>query len=746
MNRFYWLLVTLGFASSLWAQQLLFINEYQSSNVRTIADDDGDFEDWIELYSIAPVPVNLNNFYLSDDDSRPLKWQFPAVTIHPGEHLIIWASGKDRFLNGVLHTNFRLSSAGEPVILSASNGVTLDRLPAVNLLGDQSFGRLPDGGDSLVVFGRGTPGFTNAQAPIVNWQDSIWFSHPQGFFSQSIQLELRSTDANVEIRYGFDGKKPSKIYSNPLLLEVNGRRMEGYMTIRSTTPWHWLEPVAPVPTAHVLRVQAFRDGQPSSPEFFATYFIRNNPKDSLQFPVISLISDPGNLFDADTGIYVPGPDLESPNYTRTGREWERLTQFTYFEKNTEPVVHQAAGMRVHGGGTRQAPQKSLRLYARNEYGNNAFEHRFFKQREFDSYNRLLIGTTRGDWSHTLFKDELTTLFVEGMKVDYQAFEPVVVYINGEYWGIHFLRERIDRFFLQQHRGVDPDNLDMISFRRTADEGDMIALENFLDRLEQGDPLDPEFWEMAQREVDIPRFIDYYATNIFLSNMDWIHNYRRWRERTDTAKWNFIYFDCDACLMRHERDFIGPLLTGEIERLPNYDHAYVEIARHLFQIPEIKELFYNRMVALLETNFESGFMMRKLDSLVAHMEPELPEHMNRWGRPRSMMEWKSNIQELESFILRRPAVVMRQLEQIKASPFIIAPVPFSNTISIRDNLNNSRFPPKVTIMDASGRMIETRNRELSAYPNLDLDVSDLSPGFYIVQIQLRNLVFRHKIVK
>jgi hypothetical protein len=741
------LFLSLVFAVQGFAQQLLFVNEYQSSNTRTISDDDGDFEDWVELYSTAPIPVSLAGYYLSDDDSRPLKWQFPAITIHPGEYLIIWASGKDRVQNGIAHTNFRLSSAGEPVILSAPNGMLLDRLPAKGLLGDQSFGRLPDGGDSLVTFGSGTPGSLNLLAPVINLTDTILFSMPQGFYSKPIFLEMQATDTTggVEIRYSFEGKYPDKIYQNPIFLDFNPRKMEGYMTIPSAVPSHMLMPVAPVPTAYAIRAQCFRNGLPSSPEVFATYFVHSQVADSLNMPHISLISHPGNLFDADTGIYVPGNDLDNMNFNMTGRFWERIAHVTYFEKNQTPVVHQTASMRVHGGGTRQSPQKTLRLYARGEYGKSSFDHKFFKQKEIESFKRLIIGTTRGDWSHTLFKDELTSLFVEGMAVDYQAFEPVVLYINGEYWGIHFLRERIDKYFLEDNRGVDPENLDLISFRQTADEGDLFALNHFLDRLEQGDPIDPDYWDMVQNEVDIPRFIDYYAANIFLSNMDWIHNYRRWRERADSAKWNFIFFDCDACMMRHERDFIGPLISGDIEELPNYDHAYVEIARHLFQIPEVKELFYNRMISLLETNFEQKRMLRQLDSLVAHIEPEIHEHMARWGRPRSITEWQQNISEIETFIYRRHGIVMRQLDQIKASPFSISPVPFSHTISIRDDLN-TRYHPEISISDAMGRIIEIRGREISAYPQLDLDLSDLSPGFYIVQIQLRNLIFRHKIIK
>jgi hypothetical protein len=128
------------------AGQELYLNEIMSSNSQTITDEDGDAEDWIEIYYDGDQPLNLEGYGLSDDYERPFRWVFPDVTIQPGEFMLIWASNKDRAVpGGELHTNYAISSAGEEVILTHPDGTRLDELPPTEIPTDISIGRQPDG-------------------------------------------------------------------------------------------------------------------------------------------------------------------------------------------------------------------------------------------------------------------------------------------------------------------------------------------------------------------------------------------------------------------------------------------------------------------------------------------------------------------------------------------------------------------------------------------------------------------------
>ncbi len=139
------------------------INEIMASNGETIVDEDGDYEDWIELYNTGARSVNLRGYYLSDDEEDPLKWKFPEVIIEPGEFLLVWASAKNR-TEGPLHTNFRISRDGEPIILSRPNGKVADSVPPVTIPQDVSLGPIPDGGEEWFYLLTPTPGEGNEKS------------------------------------------------------------------------------------------------------------------------------------------------------------------------------------------------------------------------------------------------------------------------------------------------------------------------------------------------------------------------------------------------------------------------------------------------------------------------------------------------------------------------------------------------------------------------------------------------------
>jgi hypothetical protein len=206
--------------------QAQIINEFQASNAETLADEDGEFEDWIELYNPSAEPVSLDGFGLSDDASQPFRWVFPDITLGPGEFLLIWASGKDRRTLGLpLHTNFKISSEGEPLLLTAPDGEIADELPPLELLTDVSYGRKPDGSESYVYFQEPSPDASNSSEAFDGILDPPAFSQPGGLFSGSITLSMSAEDG-AEIRYSTNGSRPGEnggqLYSGPLNITNSG--------------------------------------------------------------------------------------------------------------------------------------------------------------------------------------------------------------------------------------------------------------------------------------------------------------------------------------------------------------------------------------------------------------------------------------------------------------------------------------------------------------------------------------------
>lgn len=138
----------------------VYINEVAATNENIVADSDGDYEDWFELYNAGSKRINLADYYLSDDEDEPLKWRFPEVDFAPGEFLIVWASGKDR-TQGELHTNFSLKQEGESLFLSGPQGNVVDSVKPVTSRPGKSFGRNPDGGKEWHHLSEPSPGASN---------------------------------------------------------------------------------------------------------------------------------------------------------------------------------------------------------------------------------------------------------------------------------------------------------------------------------------------------------------------------------------------------------------------------------------------------------------------------------------------------------------------------------------------------------------------------------------------------------
>lgn len=140
----------------------LYINEFMADNKNTIMDEYGEYDDWIELWNGGELPIHLEGMYLSDKPENPSKWRFPDVTIQPGAFLLLWTD--DDNSQGLLHTNFKLSKAGEFIGLydqEATGYAMIDNISFGVQQTDVSFGREYDGAIQFIAFNEPTPGRSN---------------------------------------------------------------------------------------------------------------------------------------------------------------------------------------------------------------------------------------------------------------------------------------------------------------------------------------------------------------------------------------------------------------------------------------------------------------------------------------------------------------------------------------------------------------------------------------------------------
>lgn len=822
------------------AQQIL-INELMSANIATIADEDGNYSDWIELYNADNQQVDLTGFGLSDNPLRPFKWQFPRMTIEPGKFLLLFASGKDirtvpihwetiidwgdewkylvpssepaqnwrtlefddsnwltgpsgfgyddqddatrlgspdpfqpspisvfirktiyienpneiigailhvdyddgfvAYWNGEeiaranigfvgvppaynqfatrpaeariyrggepekfvvenlstvlrpganviamevhnselyssdltlipfltlqmnavpsqargpsrhlkfpplpkLHTNFKLKAAGETLYLHDPTGKLIDHVDFGYLPTDVSFGRQPDGASTWRFFESATPDAPNTSPGYQAMLEPPRFSHPAGLYDHALVLELISTTPGAVIHYTLDGAIPtedSPPYQQPI-------------SINRTT---------------VVRARAFAPAWLPSRAMTQTYIVNQN----FTIPIISIATDPKNLWDHEIGIYVFGDHADTANYPFWGsnfwQDWERPIHIEFFEPDGRLGFSIDAGVQIFGSWSRLYPQKSLAVFARNRYGDDAINYQIFPDKPIHQFQSIILRNSGQDWGRTFFRDAMMHYLVKDLDLDIQAYRPSVVFLNGEFWGIHNIREKMNEHYLASNRGVDPDNIDFIERDTMVIKGSTDHYRRLLDYVANHDMRVASNYEFVRTQMDVENFNDYMLTVMFYANPDWPwNNVKCWRPRTPQGKWRWLLYDLDYGF---HGGHLGPE-SNPFREIRNQKNGTTLLFFKLLENDYHRMQFANQFADRLNSVFEPNRVIDVINQFKAGIEPEMPKHIARWkgsfvgpwwlGKSiDSMEEWYGHIQVLIDFAQRRPDYIRQHI--------------------------------------------------------------------------------------
>ena len=731
--------------------QNLVINEVMYLNDTTHSDQFGNYQAWIELYNRGESDIQLHNYYLSNSQYDPDKWRIPNKVLEGGEFLVVFASANNVLHMEPFHTNFTVVNQRHRVFLFDDNKDQIDATPEWCVPRHRSVARLPDGFEDWEYPSHATPGQTNNTAyadelnePLV----TLDVSHASGYFSQPITIEIDS-DENYPLRYTWNtGAAPtwdSPIFSGSLELSPRDGDPNVYSIIPTIKDIGQFEiPEEPINKAHVLRVAAFSAGCPVSGIYTGNYLVTDGFEEN-RYPgdVVFVNTDPDNLFDSQKGIYVAGED---ENFVRRGKEWERPAHVEFFD-STGSYLAQDIGIRIHGGGTREGAQKSLRLYAREKYGPSTFDYPFFEDRDLTEYKRLILRTSMGDWSRTMFKDHLCHSLVRDLNIGYQSGKVAVVFINGEYWGVHNIRERQDKHYLEAHYGVNDDNLDVVEYnlfagRTIVEEGDLTNYEDLIHYLENNDLRVPQNYLQVEQMIDIPNFIDQHIAQLYFANTDFPENNNTlWRDRTADGVWRWLFYDCDGCMMRPQYNHLHENLSdGQFfEGSPPWSMV---IFRALLRNEEFKNQFVTRFRTLLSTAFSAGRVLSAINSFEKRYAPLVPEHIRRWHYPNHFTEWLSNVDGLRGYAMERPIVMSKMLERYFGKPFTLSPNPCSGNFEIR--FTGAVQVGHIEMYDSHGKTVLLENHQ-NTLKSAMYFTTDLPAGIFLMRIEVNGRYFSEKVV-
>ncbi len=706
--RLFLVAVTLGF----WVSEDLFAGvrfyEVVSSNGGSHEDPDGGTGDWLEIRNDGNEIIPLEGWGLSDRMEDPFRWTFPNLAIAPDQLLLVWADGQGMHAaltsqQPRLHTNFSISAAGETLVLTRPDGTLADRLEVPPLPRDVSFGRQ---GDGWFYFEHPTPWSANTTTGYWGILEPPTFNHAPGNYVGEILLQIEHPDPDVSIHYTLDGGVPGKDspeFDDPLKFGNRTGDPDLHSTIRtspteanksSSQNFTWYAPIGEVTKAHVVRAQVFKDGYLNRLPSSGTWFIGEDFAERYKLDVISIIADHDDLFDYVKGIMVPGKiyadrgyggdfwGRHNANYHQRGPEWERMVHFELFEKSTYTrQTHGDLGMRIHGGGSRAVPQKSLRFYDRGH--GSALEYPFFKALPHTSFRRLLLRNSGQDWftyGPTMMKDAYLQRLVRHMDMEYQEYEPAVVFLNGEFWGIHNIRERIDHHYLARRYDVDSDQIDLLTGNRSVVRGSRSHYDEMMQFIANNPLSNPANYEQLKRYMDVDNFIDYLIVQTFLANEDWPgNNIDYWRLSLDEydpeagqgrdGRWRWILYDLDFAARADSKwiqfDMFNFIKNPTGGHWPNPAWSVVLI-KALWESPEFVAEFCNRYANHLNTTFLPDRAALLADEMADVIEGAIIEHYRRWGRGSWFMSdissWRSNVDRLKTFAQGRPNFILSHLNQ------------------------------------------------------------------------------------
>jgi hypothetical protein len=532
-----------------------------------------------------------------------------------------------------LHTNFDIKSSGEFISLSGPDGQILDSLHTILLPVDKSYGRFPDGTDKWFVMSNPTPSTTNIDTINLGLCEKPVFSMAAGFYPGGISVALSTSTPNSSLYYTLDAKEPN------------------------TASVHYTTPIQ-VNATTVIRARCYSPETNQSLIATGTYFINEHSS----FPVISLTTDPYNLYDPDYGIF----QYWDPYYeSNLFQDWERPVHVEYYEANGTPGFSLDAGMKVHGGLTRAQSQKALNIYARNIYGTNQINYKLFEDLPQTSYQSFVLRNGGNDFKWTIFRDELMHSVIGNvMDIEHSAFKPSIVFLNGTYYGIEHFHEKINENFIEEHTGIDKDKIDMLEFIPYDSNvkilnGKIDGWQQLTDFIGSHNLADSANYSMAASQVDIDNFIAYNVAQIYFDNGDWPgNNIKWWRPNSPAGKWRWILFDTDFGfglspfgtetgdqLLHYKHNTLAYATASSGESWPNPPYSTF-LLRNLLKNKNFKEQFINTFCDYLNTAFQAPVVKAKINLLEGILAPEIPRHHQRF--PESAGNWTGDIQVMSTF--------------------------------------------------------------------------------------------------
>jgi len=635
----------------------LKINELMTNNVSAVMDDAYNYSMWVEVYNSSSSEENQNSYYFSDNPSNKRKWQPALKGIPTGGFSVLYFEHYDSGDNARKnHATFKLEPEGGTLYLYNSSGVEVDRVTYPRQFRNTSYGRTTDGTGEWGFFIDSTPGASNnGSTTTLNRCATPRFLTLSGFHSSNIEVTFRMPTGNDSIYYTTDSTEPT--------------RESAFYTPGSSIP---------LTKTTVIRAQCFSDGKLASDIVSATFFIGERDFD---LPVSSVITDPKNLTDPIIGIYVDGEngkphDSVDDRPVNWAQNWSRPANYELFDTLKSGRLNQEVDIKIVGNWSRANAQKSLAINPKKKHGDNRLRYDdLFTAKPGLKLKSLMLRNSGNDWRATMMRDAaLISLVEKRMNLDYLAYEPAVIFINGVYYGIQNMRERGNEDLIFSNYGLKEEEIILLEEWDLPWSWEYRQLYEYIGSYNMANENN---YNRVLDMMDMDNFIDYMITELYYANTDWpMKNIKTWK-KIDGGKWRWILYDTDLAFSTPEQNMLTYMLDFDASDINN--SANKIILKGLLGNETFKDDFLERFCYHISTTFDSGRVNHIIDSLSSKIEKEMVYHKQRW-KDEDDWGFLGNIANMKTFGKERPDIMMRHLSErfFDDAPFYTLSVSSDNT--------------------------------------------------------------------
>lgn len=586
----------------------LVINEVMSSNFKYLAQNGGNYYDWIEIKNNTNSDINLSDYSLSNNYSFANMYQLPDKVLKAGEMMVFMASGSTILTNSsYYHLNFKLGS-DEGVFLFKS-GKYVDSLFVSNLPIGYSYGR--GEGSDFYYMSQPTPNAVNseglvdvASVPIPSQKAGVY----NGVDSVTVSFQTPGT-----IYYTTNGSKPttgSNVYTGPFSLKKT----------------------------RALRLINVEAGKVKSPVMTYSYII--NEKHTM--PVMSLSMDKSRF--------------NSMRLNRGGNT-EIGTSIEYFDDSEGFSID--AGIRLFGGQTRFMSKQSFMLKFRKKYGDSSLQYPVFPDKTYTVFEDLVLRSSSQDSDYAMIRDTVSASL--NIKYDtkclVQKFKYIILYINGSYYGVYNIREKVNQFFVANNFNVNPSSANIVRNDGKVTDGSGAGHRQLKNYIIGASMSSSAAYNYVAKRINMESYADMWVGIVYSTNNDMVNLRMVNSSEYDEGRFYGVLYDLDWAFYNYTTNyFTHDMMAGSF-----YDGSDTIISRGLMKNSQFRKLFLERLVYGMHNQWKKANVLKEIEEQYKLLKPEMSRERKRWSS--SLSDWEASIKEFKTYVNRREKYMLSHIKSV-----------------------------------------------------------------------------------